>query len=79
MRNPTSKYCIHVQIQKDVPHPLTNLGALKFLLHQKMSILFLYVYFFPLYSFRRINVECIQQIMLTGKFSYKNIKTWGFL
>lgn len=41
MRNPTSKYCIHVQIQEDVPHPLTNLGALKLLLHQKMSILFL--------------------------------------
>lgn len=46
MRNPTPKYCIHIQTEEIVPHPLTNLGVLKFLLHQKMSILFLYAYFF---------------------------------
>lgn len=48
MRNPTSKYCIHVQIQEDVPHLLINLGALKFLLHQKMSVLFMSIFFIVL-------------------------------
>lgn len=43
MRNPASKHSIHVQIQENVPYPFKNLGVLEFLLHQKMSLLFLYV------------------------------------
>lgn len=46
MRNPAFKHSIHVQIQENVPYPFKNLGVLEFLLHQKMSLLFLYVYFF---------------------------------
>lgn len=53
MGNSKSKYCIHVQIQEDVPYPLTNLGALKFLSHQKRK----YLFYFLIYIFFIILIQ----------------------